>query len=96
MKSENNFGPFQNLPLITEHALPVSIEPNGKLTLDTDLCEDSKYWIILYTESNEEFLRILAIEPQKTEYTSISGIDLLITHWKETNGEIVQCDLTID
>ncbi len=97
MKSDTNkFGPFFDLPLIVGNALPVTIEPNGKLTLDTDLCEGANYWIILYTEGKEEFLRILATEPQIVEYTSISGIDLLVTHWKEVEGQIVQCDLTID
>ncbi len=94
MKDDNTFGPFFNLPLNSGNVVEVSIGPNGKLTLNTDLCEGGRYWIIVYTSGMEEFLRILAVNPQIVEYknASTSGIDLIVTHWKEIDGEIVQCN----
>lgn len=94
MINESKFGPFSNLPLNLELTFPIRVDPNGILTLDIEMVEGERYWIILYTETKEEFLQVLVGEKgQSIQYISVSGINLLFTHWNETKGMIKQCTL---
>jgi hypothetical protein len=95
--SNDTFGPFFDLPLNTTKAHNITLETDGKVTLVTEMVE-GRYWIILYTNSEvkEEFLRIMAIDQQKIEYTSRNGENIIVTHWEEVDGQIAQCNLNIE
>lgn len=103
MKADNaTFGPFLNSALRADRILSVTIKSGETTEIDSSTYDNPvlRYWVIIYTSEQEEYIRYRVTVPAvklTISNTERNDLTLLLTHWKETSpGVIEQCDLTPD
>lgn len=98
--NQSVFGPYNNLPLDSTKWFSIMLRADDKLTLDSELGEKeaSKFWVILYRNTSvpQEFFRLFVESKESIIYSCSTETEVLVTHWKEIDGVIEQCNLTFE
>lgn len=99
---DSTYGPFFDSILRADRALEVIVKGGDKVEINSSTYDNPtlRYWVIIYTSEQEEYIRYLVnVHPVNLTIVNSerNNLTLLLTHWKETEPDvIVQCDLTPD